>query len=200
MISDLQIFENVYARLETGLPEYYTYHNRHHTEFIVKVSRILARKAGLDDDASRLVSYGALYHDTGFLLGLENHEEKGCYIARQDLQAFGLSENHIDQICGMIMATRIPQRPTTLLEKIVADADLYYLGTSRYEVFSTRLYQEMKHFKPSLSDAEWLKIQINFLTAHSYHTPYAQSKLAPVKRQHLEQLQSTQAQTNRMER
>ena len=34
----------------------------------------------------------------------------------------------IEIICGIIMATKIPQRPKNYLEEIICDADLNYLG------------------------------------------------------------------------
>ena len=49
-------------------------------------------------------------------------------MAKEELPKFGLSEKDIELICGMIMATKIPQNPKTKLEKIIADADLEYLG------------------------------------------------------------------------
>ncbi len=88
----------------------------------------------------------------------------------------------------MIAATKIPQRPKNILEKIVADADLFYLGTPDYKQYSEKLYKELKHFDPSINDEKWLKIQVNFLSSHSYHTKYGKEVLAPVKRNILNSL------------
>ncbi len=191
MVSDNHIFEKVYARLDAELPSYLTYHNRHHTEYVVRMADFLALKEGCSLAERRLIAFAALFHDAGFLFGPEKHEEYGCEIARQELQRFGLSAKDNDQICGMIIATKIPQRPNNLLEKIVADADLFYLGTDLYTIFSDKLLQEIKHFNPALSDSDWQKIQVDFISAHHYHSNYAQSELEPVKRLHLRALHTT---------
>jgi len=44
----------------------------------------------------------------------------------------------------MIMATKIPQSPKNLLEQIICDADLDYLGRERYEENSLLLLQELR--------------------------------------------------------
>lgn len=188
---DLHIFERVYNRLDAELPSYLTYHNRHHTEYVVRMADLIALEEGCSLAERRLIALATLFHDAGFLFGPEKHEECSCEIARQELLRFGLSAKDTDQICGMIMATKIPQRPNNLLEKIVADADLFYLGTDLYAIFSDKLLQEMKHFNPALSDSDWQKIQVDFISAHHYHTNYAQNKLELVKRLHLRALHTT---------
>ncbi|MEO6230707.1 MAG: HD domain-containing protein [Ferruginibacter sp.] len=59
----------------------------------------------------------ALYHDTGFIYVYNNHEEKGCEIAREQLPGFGLTPENIDNICALIMATKVPQLPMNELQK-----------------------------------------------------------------------------------
>ena len=69
----------------------------------------------------------------------------------------------------MILATKIPQTPKNILEQIICDADLDYLGRDDYEKNSNFLLQELK-LKNDVTELEWLKIQVNFLEKHTYFT------------------------------
>lgn len=176
------------SRLESQLPEWLYYHSPGHTRYVIKKSIFLAAQEGIAEEDLELLKLAALYHDSGFLLGPENHEEAGCELASDDLMAYGLERDKVDQICRMIMATRIPQRPESLLEKLLADADLEYLGTSNFYTFGNDLYREIQHFNPKMSQEEWDKLQVDFLMAHTYHTDYCKKHLEPVKLEHLAQL------------
>ncbi len=181
-----EIYINIISRLELSLPKSLTYHTADHTKYVVKKAGLLAEKESLKTAEKDLVLIAALYHDTGFLKGRKNHEEKSIEIAAGELSGYGLSEAQKTKIYGMIMATRIPQNPCTLGEKIVADADLFYLGTENYKIFSKRLFLEKKFYDSELSEKKWLKIQQHFLSSHRYHTDYCRSVLAPIKRKNLD--------------
>ncbi|WP_339611536.1 HD domain-containing protein [uncultured Planktosalinus sp.] len=187
-----KIFENSYkkviSRLEKELPDSLAYHNAHHTEFVVEKAKMLADYENIKGRNLELIKIAALYHDTGFLLNREDHESNSCQIATQDLHPSLLTQKELDTVCGMIMATKIPQRPHNILEKIVADADLFYLGTPKYTEFSRKLFIELTHFDSSINEDKWLKIQIGFLSSHSYHTSYGKEVLEPVKRNTLKAL------------
>ena len=82
----------------------------------------------------------------------------------------GYSAQQLDAICGMIMATKIPQHPKNLLEKIIADADLDYLGREDFEPISNALFLELRE-REMVADVEtWNKIQVNFLENHHFWT------------------------------
>ena len=72
-----------------------------------------------------------------------DHEAAGCVIARETLPEFGFDKKSIARIEEMIMATKVPQQPTTQLARILCDADLDYLGGMEYTEISTTLYQEL---------------------------------------------------------
>lgn len=184
------IYQKIISKLEENLPEWLYYHNANHTKYVVEKAEKLAMAEDVKNRDMELIKFAALYHDIGFLIGQKNHEKKGCEIASQDLNGTLLSNAEFDKVCGMINATKIPQSPQNILEKIVADADLFYLGTSKYKEFSQKLFMELKHFDPSTDEKRWLKIQIDFLSSHNYHTQYGQEFLEPIKQKHLNALTS----------
>src|SRR5678816_3445426 len=76
----------------------------------------------------------------------------------------------------MIMATKIPQTPHTLLEQIICDADLDYLGRNDFEPISRSLYKEFLTYKIIPEDIIWDHIQIKFFESHHYFTGTSISK------------------------
>ncbi|WP_158859241.1 HD domain-containing protein [Lunatibacter salilacus] len=175
-------------RFKKDLPNYLTYHNAAHTRYVLDKARLIAKEEKVEGDQLELVQIAALYHDSGFLNGMVDHENEGCEIAKAELPLYGFSALQIQEICQMITATKIPQRPQNLLGRIVADADLEYLGTDLFDLGSQRLFDELRNFNTSLTHMEWLKIQIGFLESHQYHTDYCQEFRQPKKMEHLARL------------
>jgi uncharacterized protein len=184
------LYKKVMAGLKENLPDYLTYHDIEHTKLVLEKTIFIAGKEGISTDELTLLKTAAVYHDTGYRTGNMDHETESCRIARQELPELGYTEAEIEQICGMIMATKIPQEPNNQLERIIADADLEYMGTSRFGEISGKLFLELKHFNPMLSIKEWLDIQINFMGKHTYHTSWCKRYREPVKRKNLEKLKN----------
>jgi len=176
MIDFDKIFKNVMQVLEMELPDHLVYHNLDHTKYVLDKSILIAQHEGIFGHDLTLVKIAALYHDIGFIKKRENHESISCSIAKDDLVEYGLCGIDIDKICGMIMATKIPQKPSSPLEDILADADLEYLGTDKFERVSERLFKELRFYNPELGRKEWFKIQRDFLTAHQYHTKFCRDQ------------------------
>jgi uncharacterized protein len=185
-----QIYETFFSKLEREMPSYYSYHTPEHTRYVIDKSVLVGKKEKIKEDDLELLKIAALFHDMGFLESRDNHEELSCDMVMKELPSWNFKSNEIAKICGMIRATKIPQRPKTLLEKILADADLEYLGTDLYEEGSSRLYRELIYFNPSLTEKEWLEIQVNFLTAHQYHTEFCIKNRESQKQSHLKRLKS----------
>ncbi|MUP46576.1 HD domain-containing protein [Gramella sp. BOM4] len=181
-----ELFEEIIGRLENDLPPYLHYHSARHTQMVIQQAEFLAEKESVENPDIELIKIACLFHDTGFLIAMDQHEERSCKFASEELPGYGYSKGEIEKICGMIRATKVPQRPLTLNEKIVADADLFYLGTSRYKKLSEKLYQELQYLKPEITEEDWYNIQVNFLNAHHFHTNYAKNKLEPVKQENLQ--------------
>jgi hypothetical protein len=112
-------------------------------------------------------------------------------MGRELLPGYGFDERQIELICGAIRATRVPQQPTTHLERIIADADLDYLGREDFYPISGTLFEEMKHFFNMTDEKEWNRIQLAFLKQHRYHTDFAIQNRDPQKQQRIREIEST---------
>lgn len=159
-------------RLLDGLDKQLTYHGFHHVQDVMNAASVIGEGEKLSDKDWELLKTAILLHDSGFMHGYDNHEERSCVIAQDILPDFGYTQKDIDVIQGMIRATKIPQMPNTLMEKIIADADLEYLGTDRFDEISETLFQEWQN-KDLMHDRDvWNQTQVKFISAHTYFTDF----------------------------
>jgi uncharacterized protein len=182
----------VLRQLEERLERTLFYHGVHHTLDVVQASAEIAALEGIRDEESlQLLRTAAFYHDSGFLVTYQGHEEAGCAIAREVLQGFDYTEKQIEIICGMITATKIPQTPKNTLEMILCDADLDYLGRDDFEPIAATLFEELKVRDMVEDIPAWDSVQVRFLEGHSYWTVSEQKRRDAAKRQHLLHLKNT---------
>ena len=167
-----KIHDDIVSLLKAKLPKHLTYHSLKHTLYVLNRAVYIAEKEGVSGNNLRLLKVAALCHDIGFIQTHINHEEIGCKIVRNHFETYNLTSEEVEQICGMIMATKIPQQPKNLLEEILADADLEYLSTNKFKVVSNKLFLELKHYNSQLTQKQWNTIQIAFLQKHKYFTKY----------------------------
>lgn len=165
------------------------YHGLHHTLDVLRMSTHICEQEGVRGYDLTLVKTAALYHDAGFLKNVHNgHELEGCLIVKKHLPDFGYSEAALETICSMIMATKIPQSPKNLLEKIICDADLDYLGRQDFYQIGNTLFEELQAYKLIGDIESWNKVQVSFLASHHFHTHTNKLLRDPVKHQYIEEL------------
>lgn len=179
-----EIQQRVFGEILEKLPAHLTYHNADHTRYVLEKAVFLANESQVKDEEVSLLKLAALFHDTGFIHGAKNHEERSCEIAKSYLGQH-YSESELAKIFGMIMATKIPQNPHNELEKILADADLEYLGTDLFEQIGESLYEELKHSIPDFSQQAWDELQLAFMEKHHFHTEYCRQNREPKKQENL---------------
>ena len=136
----------------------------------------------------QLLVVAAAFHDIGFVEDYANHEVNGALIAAEALPSFGFSEREIASVISMIMATRLPQSPTTLLEAILADADLGVLGREDFFIRNSYLKQELANYGRVFKVRTWYEEQLAFLENHTYFTKVAQKLWDPMKQEHIVKL------------
>lgn len=174
------------ARLAAELSPELTYHNLGHTQ--ADVIPGVARLAGLSEigaDEAQLLAVAAAYHDIGFIQVRVEHEQVSVWIASETLPAYGFSPQQIEQIAGMILATRLPQSPHHPLEEILADADLDVLGREDFFERNEQLRLEFGTVNPPMNQREWWPGQIRFLQTHAYFTPAARALRQAAKERNL---------------
>ncbi|MFC5408895.1 HD domain-containing protein [Larkinella bovis] len=176
-------------KLKRALSPTLFYHGLHHTLDVIEAASRLAQAENITDEESlTLLRTAALYHDCGFITTYQGHEAEGCRFAREMLPSLEYTPEQIETICGMIMATKIPQNPQNQLEEILCDADLDYLGRDDFGPIAHSLYEELKdrYFVRDLT--AWNRIQVKFLESHRYWTKTAQALRQSNKQHQLDTL------------
>lgn len=163
------------SRLDS-LPASFYYHSLWHTaDDVFPAAQKLAAAEEISGVDLLLVQTAVLYHDIGFTVSIKQHEQIGCEMVQAVLPGFGYTQAQIQKICGMIMATKLPQLPSTVLECIVADADLDVLGRRDFLPRNQALRQELSAHGSNHSEYGWYTQQITFLRNHRYFTGSARS-------------------------
>ncbi len=190
LLNDVQ--EHVTNLLTNKLNKNIRFHNLEHTKEVVAACEIMADYYQLDDEDKISLLLAAWFHDTGYISGqAQGHEAVSEQLATEFLKARLVTNEQIDKVIGCIRATQMPQNPSSLIEKIICDADLFHLGTDAFKEKSQLLRDELKDFAgKELSKKEWQRINLRFLDGHSYFTDYCIEKLDPLKEMHLKKLKS----------
>lgn len=170
------------------------YHNQAHTTEMVDAVKKMVEWYKLDEHSSFIVCVAAWFHDTGYLQSdFKNFENKSAELAVDFLQNIAIDDETINAVKNCILATRMPQKPVTLLEKIVCDADLFYLGSPSFEEHRQLLKKEYEQFNnKKIKGQDWRVQSIHLLESHKYHTEYCQTLLEETKSLNLQKLKQKQ--------
>lgn len=168
----------VFDLFKNSLDSRLVYHNYNHTLQVVEASNEMALAEKVESHDLELLLIAAWFHDTGYTKGIENHENNSKDIAGEYLSEKNISNEKIEKVNELIDATKMPQKPSNLLEEIICDADLFHLGSENFKQ-TTNLWQlECEQFcEITKTELEWLKINEKFLSEHKYFTNYAFEKL-----------------------
>jgi len=165
----------ILEKLRKELPAHLTYHCFEHTLDVYAAAENLCNLEMINPHQRELVLTAALFHDSGFIIGPNGHEQESCGLAEQYLPSFGYNVDQLQTIKGMIMATKLPQAPKNLLEEIIADADLDYLGRDDFFPISETLYHEFLLIGIVGNYDDWNKLQVSFFENHHYFTRSAKT-------------------------
>ena len=159
----------VFNLLKNNLSPKVVYHNYNHTHEVVQAVFEIAVAENIIEEELEVLLLAAWFHDTGYIEGIENHEDKSKSIAKQFLEEKNYPEDKLLKVFSLIDATGMPQKPSNKLEEIICDADLFHLGTENYIGKSNLLRSEWEQLCDKyLTDIEWLKSTEEFLSKHSY--------------------------------
>ncbi len=190
LIQFTDIQEVVLDKLEKELPEFLFYHNVKHTVDVVTEVELIGWAEGCNDEEILLLKTAALFHDAGHTVSYDDHEYQGTLLAREMLPGYGYSDEQIDRICRIIMSTKLPPMPADLLEQIICDSDLDYLGRSDFIPVSNTLFEELKAQNKITKLNDWNRMQVKFISGHQYFTATARSLREVNKKQQIERIQS----------
>ncbi|HNS11617.1 MAG TPA: HD domain-containing protein [Bacteroidia bacterium] len=187
----IKLKEHILGYLKARLPDNLYYHSYNHVIDVLGAAEFLAEKEGLSPITKELVKVAALFHDSGFTIEAREHEKLSCDIARELLPEFGYTLAEIELIAAMIMATKYPQSPTNLMEEIICDADLDYLGREDFFEIGGLLLTELNESGRFKTEKDWNHFQEKFISSHKYFTKTAQELREPKKLEHLKMIRES---------
>ncbi|GGZ61788.1 HD domain-containing protein [Mesonia mobilis] len=165
------------------------FHNGEHTKEVFASAKKIGTYVNLSQEELEIVLLAALFHDTGNSDCFKGHEDISARKASDYLTQLNFDKEKIEQVVKCILATKMPQSPSNLLEQVICDADLAHLGKENF-ISKNRLLREewSEHLKMCFSNREWVKLNIEFLECHRYFTSYGKKVLQPQKEINLKEL------------
>lgn len=174
----LKVEQFVIDLLVNKLPLEFTYHNLEHTKLVVEGAITIGEAENLTKDEMEILLIAAWFHDTGLAHTKENHEEESVSIAAGFLKQENVDHQLVAKVSECIMATKFGAIPKEKTHQVIRDANMYHLSKDDYGDFAKKLRIEWslvhnKHY----SNKEWHSRNLEFLTSHEFHTPYAKETL-----------------------
>ena len=171
------------------MPEQYVHHDFERTRQVVDAVNELSVYFELSDQQKELLQIAAWFHDTGYTEGPKGHEERGCQIAADWMAQQSYTQEDIDAVEVLIMATKLPQNPSTESEQIMGDADLSHLGKTTYWERCDLVRQEMATLSGQhMTEKEWIEFELQFMENHDYHTEAAKNLYDKRKQKYVREL------------
>jgi len=168
--------------LSENLSDELVFHNINHTYEVVAAAREIGTQCDLSDNEMLSLEVAAWFHDCGYANTYLGHENESKKIAEDFLENYGCENDFISSVLNCIESTKYPSKPSSLIEKVLCDADLYHLTRANYTKYEKALRREFEIFlKLIYTDEEWLKKNSWFLSDHTYYTDFGQKVLSKFK-------------------
>ncbi|MGG6230171.1 Pycsar system effector family protein [Tenacibaculum sp. SDUM215027] len=175
--------------LSEKLDKNFVYHNIAHTQRVVEKSLELIEGESFSEEQQQVLTLSAWFHDVGYTVNPESHEEESIKIAVDFLKNKEVKEGVIDEVSKLIASTKMGAKPVTELEKVLRDADCSHVGSKNYADFNELLRKERELVcRKKIKDVEWDDSNIEFLTKHRFYTSKASKLWEKQKSKNIAQL------------
>jgi hypothetical protein len=167
-LADLE--DHVFNKIDEESPEQLHFHNPDYARHIYSYAELLAKAENLDMEETLLIRTAILIFPLGYIINYQKPEVEASILSENILTDFKYSEKQIRSISNLILASKFPPEPVTLLEKIMVDIRHEYLGRADYPDLHKLLLNESLEYYPDLDRENWEKNQINLLEEYRYFT------------------------------
>lgn len=170
-----EIVEKILLRLASELPSHLTYHAVEHTYDVIAEVRLLAGLDKLSPREQLLLTIAAAFHDSGFLIGSEGHEQEGARLAQIAMREDGgytsgevaLVEQMIGDTKIIVKDESLIQLPSTMLSGYLLDSDLANLGRPDFFEKMELVRQEQVNRPEAQFKADLLRV----IKSKEWYTP-----------------------------
>lgn len=168
----------------------YLYHNLRHTQRVVNSTIELIEGEKVGEKDAEVLKVAAWFHDLGYTISYDNHEEDSCTLAKEFLEDKKVSKEFIDKVCSLIMATKKDYEPANSMEEIIRDADSSHFAVKSFLATSELLREELSSLGiKTCTIGEWRKENVHLLRSkHHYYTDYAKENWQKGKDKNIKKL------------
>ncbi|WP_237274406.1 Pycsar system effector family protein [Tenacibaculum ovolyticum] len=185
----IEVEKFVINLLNENLKASFVYHSISHTQRVVEKTKELIEGMAIDEKSAEIVLIAAWFHDVGYMESIENHEEESIKVAEVFLRKHKVSDDVIQTVSKLILATKMGVSPLNELEKVIRDADCAHIGSKNFGDYTSLLRKEWELTKGYVvSDAKWNEENIQFLTNHRFYTDFAAKNWSKGESKNLAQL------------
>ena len=175
--------------LSEKLDKNFVYHNIAHTQRVVEKSLELIEGENFSEEQIQALTLAGWFHDVGYTVNPDNHEEESIKIATDFLKNKEVKEGVIDEVSKLIASTKMGAKPVTELEKVLRDADCSHVGSKNYTDFNELLRKERELTgNKKIKTDEWDDSNLDFLTKHRFYTSKASKLWEKQKSKNIAQL------------
>lgn len=184
-----KVGDYVTSYLRNNLSEKLSFHNLSHTYEVIDAVKEIGKYCKLSQTQLAIVTVAAWFHDCGYANAYKGHEDESMKLANDFLKKQFCNSEFIDSVLSCIEATRYPQKPRTLEEMVICDADLYHFTRPDYPAYEGALRSELySYLQLGHSQDEWNEKNCQMLITHKYFTNYGQQVLQKFKEVNLERM------------
>lgn len=190
----VEVEKYVFSLLSEKLHSNYLYHNLAHTQRVVEKTREISANLEVAEIDVENLEIAAWFHDVGFIESGDNHEEKSVKIAVDFLKSYKFTEDRLEIITGLILATKMNSVPKTNLEKILRDSDAAHLASKNFFNYNSLLRKEWELvLGKKYTNKEWIALNLSFFTQkHRYYTDFALKNWSKAKEKNLSKILKNQ--------
>lgn len=150
------------------------FHTLEHTIAVVRSAEMLGKAEGLTEAEMRALMIAAWFHDTGYLLQLENHEGASVQVAEAFFEQNPVSEDCRRLVIDAIEVTCRQKEPKNAIERVILDADVAHVADVNFISISKKLKKERANCSECVVKfADYWNETLSFLKKLSFHTAYA---------------------------
>jgi predicted metal-dependent HD superfamily phosphohydrolase len=172
----VEMAENhVKALFKTKLSQHFLYHNLAHTQQVVSGVKAIAIAQEFSAEDTEKIEVAAWFHDTGYVVSTQSHEDRSVKIVVAFLDSAGKSQDYIDEVSKIILATKFGYEPQNVLEEAIRDADFSHFANEDFSEITQLLRTEWeKTQNKRYTDLDWALENYSMLkNNHRYYTRYA---------------------------
>ena len=182
----------VTAHFDKNIDSKFTYHSLAHTQRTVKNTLAFCEVNSISETDREIVVLAAWLHDCGISESYAEHEDKSMKIAKKYLEGQNYPAENLNRVIACINSTKPGTKQDNILEKILHDANFIHIGKKNYFKRNKELYKEHKNLsEKSLSNKEWLKTNIKFISENDFETDYARENFGDQRLINLSTLQES---------